>query len=43
MQDHWSKVHKDMRSIYEELSASGGTESGEDKAAASAESPPSNL
>ena len=36
MQDHWSKVHKDMRSIYEELSASGGTESGEDKAAASA-------
>ena len=32
-----------MRSIYEELSASGGTESGEDKAAASAKKVRSNL
>ncbi len=38
MQDHWSKVHGDLKDIYEEIAAPGGAkpEKGEDKAAASA-------
>ena len=38
MQDHWSKVHGDLKSIYEEIAAPKGAkpETGEDKAAASA-------
>ena len=38
MQDHWSKVHGDLKGIYEEIAAPKGAkpEKGEDKAAASA-------
>ena len=38
MQDHWGKVHGDLKDIYEEISAPDGAKpkGGEDKAAASA-------